>query len=84
MPDDASDFSVPGLGQSAEKADTVVREEQGRWVVYLRVEVWSGADGPLERVEKRINDFSTRRAAEVAAHWISLTANKTPFGDDAI
>jgi hypothetical protein len=67
----------PAVGLKA-----LVEEERGRWVVYLDLSFWreSGGDedfNPLENVRQRIRDYATRREAEVAAHWIERTADRT-------
>jgi hypothetical protein len=54
-----------------------VREENGRWAVYLCATFWAPADEmPLETVARRIGDYPTRRAAEVAAHWMERGADR--------
>lgn len=63
----------PWIGESS---TVFVREENGRWVVFIRTEGWGGEDGPFEVVESRINDYPTRQAADVAATWIQRTTNK--------
>ena len=50
--------------------DTVVTEERGRWVVEIVVVFPDGA------VRRRINDYPTRRRAEIAADWIVRTADR--------
>lgn len=58
-------------------ATTDIREENGRWAVYLDVGFWEqAAGGPLKVVRNRINDYSTRRDAEVAASWILRSADR--------
>lgn len=58
-----------------------IEEEKGRWVLYLDVFFWRDHVGeddstPLESERKRIRDYSTKREAEVAAHWIERTADR--------
>jgi hypothetical protein len=63
----------PAVGLKAE-----VLQEKGRWVLYLDLSFWreDPCDNPLETVRKRIRDYSTKREAEVAAHWIERTADR--------
>ena len=61
----------PGApGERAEGVETVVTEERGRWIVEIVVVF---ADGVVRR---RINDYPTRRRAEIAADWIRRTADR--------
>ncbi len=57
-------------GERAEGVETVVTEERGRWIVEIVVVF---ADGVVRR---RINDYPTRRRAEIAADWIRRTADR--------
>ena len=81
MPDDAEDekeptVPSPGFTWIGERSTVSVREEHGRWVVFVRTEGWGGVDGPFEVFEARIRDYPTRRAADIAASWIERTANR--------
>jgi hypothetical protein len=61
---------------------TQIEQEKGRWVVYMDLSFWreDAPDNPLEIVRRRISDYGTRREAEVAAHWMERTADRTkPF-----
>lgn len=53
---------------------TEIVEERGRWVVYVEV-------GDSESsIRHRVNDFHKKSLAEIAAHWIKITAEKErPF-----
>lgn len=51
-------------GDEALAVETYVTEERGRWVVEIVVVF---AD---EVVRRRVNDYPTRRHAEIAASWI--------------
>jgi len=67
----------PAVGVKAQ-----VEPENGRWVVYIDLSFWREAEAdeeliPLENVRKRIRDYSTKREAEIAAHWIERTADRT-------
>ena len=56
-------------------SNTVIEEEQGRWVVYLEVGFWEAAgasESPIEVTRRRIKDYPTRRDAEVAASGYSV------------
>lgn len=58
-------------------SNAVVQEEQGRWVVYLEVGFWeTGSSTPLKVTRSRINDYPTRRDAEVAASWIQRSSDR--------
>ncbi len=62
----------PSLGLRAE-----VRQENGRWVVYLCSVFWAAdLDTPLQTVVRRIKDYSTKREAEVAARWMERCADR--------
>ncbi len=62
---------------SAIAAQTFIQEEKGRWVVYLEVGFWETGEGsPIKVVRSRINDYATRRDAEVAASWIQRSAER--------
>ena len=50
--------------------DTFVREERGRWIVEIVVVFGDGA------VQKRVNDYPSRRHAEIAARWIRRGADR--------
>lgn len=60
---------------------TKITNEQGRWVVYLNVSRWDPISkddtaDPIESCWYRINDFSTKTEAEVAAKWYHRGADK--------
>ena len=58
-------------------SNTIIQEENGRWVVYLEVGFWeAGASAPLQITRSRISDYSTRRDAEVAASWMQRSAER--------
>ena len=58
-------------------SNAVVEEEYGRWVVYLEVGFWeTGGAQPLKISRSRINDYPTRRDAEVAASWIQRSSDR--------
>lgn len=68
-----------GLGLEVE-----IQQENGRWAVYLITTFWAPArDLPIERVSRRIQDFPSRRQAEVAAAWYLRGAQRThlPFSE---
>ncbi len=77
----SGEYSDAGERFQSLDASTKVVNEQGRWVVYLNVPDWdcSPADDqhPVNNQWKRINDYSTQRDAEVAAHWFERSANRT-------
>lgn len=50
--------------------ETYVREESGRWVVEIVV-VFTD-----EAVHRRVNDYPTRRQAEIAASWMKRAADR--------
>ncbi len=55
-------------GDPALAVDTVIAQERGRWVVHIVVVF---ADGVVRRT---VNDYPTRRHAEIAAGWIGRAA----------
>ena len=59
---------------------TRVESPSGRWVVWLNVQSWSSGaadqDHPINNQWKQINDYATRREAEVAARWIERSVNR--------
>ncbi len=62
-----------------------VVEERGRWVVYMEVGFWEPhQEPPLQAVRHRIQDYSNRRLAEIAASWMKRAAERDlaqpPFG----
>jgi hypothetical protein len=62
---------------SPSHATAEVIEEGGRWAVYLSVSYWEFVDEPrLHTVRHRIEDYPTRRLAEIAAQWIARYANR--------
>lgn len=55
-----------------------IEVERGRYVVHLDVFIADSA-GRLDRIEqKRIADYPSRRAAEIAAHWMLRAARRRP------
>lgn len=50
--------------------ETYVTEKAGRWVVEIAVMFEEGA------VHRTVNDYKTRRHAEIAAQWIKRGANR--------
>jgi hypothetical protein len=72
---------VPG---DAFAAETFIERENGRFVVYLEVHFWEG-DNPdkVATYRHRIQDYATRKQAEVATKWILVGTNrdsKFPIG----
>lgn len=61
---------APGTGHLALAVETYVLQERGRWVVDIVV-VFTD-----EAVRRRINDYPTRRHAEIAAAWIKRGAQR--------
>ena len=61
---------APGTGHLAIAVETYVQQERGRWVVEIVV-VFTD-----EVVRRRINDYPTRRHAEIAANWIKRGAQR--------
>jgi hypothetical protein len=61
------------LGVSAD-----IRFENGRWVVYLCSVFWAAErDPPLETIVRRINDYPTKRQAEIAASYMERAADRS-------
>ncbi|MEM9042712.1 MAG: hypothetical protein AAGD33_22740 [Actinomycetota bacterium] len=69
-PDDGTAARPPGTGEQAIAVDTTVREVRGRWVVEIVVVF------PDEAVHRTVNDYPTRRHAEIAAQWIRRAADR--------
>lgn len=57
-------------GSQAITSETYVTETNGRWIVEIVVVF------PDEVVRKTINDYPTKRQAEIAASWIKRTAQR--------
>jgi len=58
-------------------ANTSIEEQNGRWVVFLEIGFWETAeDAPLKVTRRRINDYATRRDAEIAAAWIQRSVDR--------
>lgn len=57
-------------GDPAIAVETYVEERNGRWVVEIAVIF------PDEAVRKTINDYPTKRHAEVAASWMKRAAQR--------
>lgn len=55
-------------GDEALAVETYVEQRNGRWVVDLVVVF------PDEAVRKTINDYPTKRHAEIAANWMKRAA----------
>ncbi|MEL6890631.1 MAG: hypothetical protein AAFP84_03475 [Actinomycetota bacterium] len=61
---------APGTGDEAIAVDTNVREDRGRWIVEISVVFHDGA------IRRTVNDYPTRRHAEIAASWIRRAADR--------
>jgi hypothetical protein len=61
---------APGTGHLAIAVETYVEAHRGRWTVDIVVVF---AD---EVVRRRVNDYPTRRHAEIAAAWIKRGAQR--------
>jgi hypothetical protein len=61
---------APGTGHLALAVETYVEQERGRWVVEIVV-VFTD-----EVVRRRIDDYPSRRHAEIAAAWIKRGAQR--------
>lgn len=79
MMNDRTDSNGPDGGNLPLDAFARVENENGRWVVYLNVPSWEPeSDGhPVTNNWKRINDYSSRQDAEVAATWYERSANRS-------
>jgi hypothetical protein len=60
------------------EAITRIEQENGRWVVYLNVQSWepNSDEHPVANDWQRINDYSSRADAQVAATWYQRSANR--------
>lgn len=63
-------MTEPAPGDHAIAVETYVEERNGRWVVEIVVIF------PDEAVRKTINDYPTKRHAEVAASWMKRGAQR--------
>jgi hypothetical protein len=62
----------PSLGITAD-----IRQENGRWVVYLVTTHWAPSlDTPLRQIPRRIADYPTERQASLAAQWYLRAAQR--------
>ena len=61
---------MDGTSDAAYAVETYVVEESGRWVVELVVLF------PDEAVHRRINNYPTKRHAEIAASWMKRAAQR--------
>lgn len=61
---------LPGTGHLALAVETYVEMHRGRWTVDIVV-VFTD-----EVVRRRVNDYPTRRHAEIAAAWIKRGAQR--------
>ena len=68
----------PRTGFVPLSVETRIRNENGRWIVYLNVPSWEPGDDhhPIKNDWKRINDYSTEQEANVAASWYEKSANR--------
>lgn len=54
-----------------------IEEEKGRFVLYLEVHFWEPeTEDKVGTYRHRIQDYPTRRQAEVAAKWIKSAAER--------
>jgi hypothetical protein len=60
----------PGTGHLALAVETYVEQDRGRWVVEIVVVF------PDEVVRRRVNDYPSKRHAEIAASWIKRGAQR--------
>ena len=70
-------LTVELVAARAVGCNTLIEQENGRWVVYLEVGFWNaGGETPISVNRSRINDYPTLRDAEVAASWIQRSSNR--------
>ena len=63
-------MTEPTPGEEALAVETYVEQRNGRWVVEIVVVF------PDEAIRKTINDYPTRRHAEIAANWMKRAAQR--------
>ena len=65
------------FSSNATWVETTVVEEKGQWVVYLEVGFWEpGATPPLHSIRHRIQTYTTRRKAEIAAQLLKRNVDR--------
>lgn len=64
------DDGFAGRSDAAIAVDTTVVERSGRWAVEIVVIF------PDEAIRRTVNDYPTRRHAEIAAGWIKRAAER--------
>jgi len=70
-------LTVELMAASAVGCNTLIEQENGRWVVYLEVGFWeAGGETPISVTRSRINDYASLRDAEVAASWIQRSSDR--------
>lgn len=70
---------MSGWNPNATFVETVIEEENGRYVLYLLVDFFepdNDEDEKFQTVRHRIQDYPRRRAAEIAAVWIERAAKR--------
>ena len=66
-----------GFEDHATHVNMIVEQEKGRWVVYIEVTFWElDKENPLQHYRHRIQDYPTKRKAELAASWIKRAAER--------
>ncbi len=69
------------MSSGPQKVETRVVEEQGRWVVYLEVTFWEDdQEFPLKTVKHRVQDYPTKKRAEMAAEIYRRAADRDMEG----
>ncbi len=74
-----------GFDDHATHVKMTIEQEKGRWVVYIEVTFWElDNENPLQHYRHRIQDYATKRKAEIAASWMKRAAERDlrypPFG----
>jgi hypothetical protein len=69
------------VSPSGVQTEARVEHERGRWAVYLDVFMVDDDGRPSGVQVRRIDDYPTRRQAEVAAAWMLRAARRRPRWD---
>lgn len=72
-------MSEDGFRDRATRVKSIIEQESGMWVVYLEITFWEwqGEVAPkINHVRRRIQAYTDKRRAEMAAKWMKRAAEK--------